>query len=73
LICLIWRIINIGVRPPGMSFADKAGGTGDFSTIQMQPHHHVERVTRILWWSLRYLKCILRLSFVCFEREIPSV
>jgi hypothetical protein len=47
-ICLIWWIFNIGVHPPGMSFADKAGGTGDFSTIQMQPHHHVERVTRIL-------------------------
>jgi hypothetical protein len=44
-----------------------------FPTIWMQPHHHAERVTRILWRSLPYLKCILWLSVVCFVREIPSV
>jgi len=31
LICLIWRIFNTWVCPPGRSFADKAGGTGDLS------------------------------------------
>jgi len=30
-ICLIQRTFNSSVRPPGRSFADKAGGTGDFS------------------------------------------
>jgi len=28
---LIRRIFNTGVRPPGRSFPDKAGGTGDYS------------------------------------------
>jgi len=27
----------------------------------------------MLWWSLRYLKSILRLSFDCVEHGIPSV
>jgi len=31
-----------------------------FPTIQMQPHHHVERLTRMLWRFLPYPKCILR-------------
>jgi len=30
-ICLIWRTFNTWVRPSGRYFADKAGGTGDFS------------------------------------------
>jgi len=44
-----------------------------FATIQMQPHHHAEGLTRMLWWSSKLLRCILRLSFVHFERKIPSV
>jgi len=44
-----------------------------FRTILMQPHHHDETVTRMLQRALQYLKCILPLSCVYFEREIPSV
>jgi hypothetical protein len=44
-----------------------------FLTIQMQPHHHAKCWTRTLGRSFQYLKWILRRSFTCFEREIPSV
>jgi len=44
-----------------------------FLTIWMQLHHHVESLTRMLWQYLQYLKCILQLSFVCFEHDIPSM
>jgi len=44
-----------------------------FPTIKMQPHHHGERVTDILQWSLPYLKCILQLSLAWFDHDIPSV
>jgi hypothetical protein len=44
-----------------------------FLTIWMQLHHHAESLTRMLWQSLQYLKCILHWSFACFEPDIPSV
>jgi len=39
----------------------------------MQPHHHVRRVTRVLWRSLPCLKCIQQLSSAYYEHEISSV
>jgi len=42
-------------------------------TIWMQPHHLVEVLTRMLWWSLPYLKSIQQLSLACFGCEICSV
>jgi len=44
-----------------------------FLRIEMQPHHYVETVTRMLWQSLPCSKCILWLSSACFECEVPSV
>ena len=38
----------------------------------MQPHEHVERVTRMLLRSLPYPRCIQRQSSACFECEISS-
>jgi len=41
-ILLIWRTLNIWVRPPGRSFADKAGGKGD-------PSHNLNAATPSCW------------------------
>jgi len=43
-----------------------------FPTIQMQPHNHGDSVTRMLWQSVLYPKCILWLSLAHFEHEVPS-
>jgi len=44
-----------------------------FLAVNMQLHHHVERVTRMFWWSLLHPKFILRPWCTLFEREFPSV
>jgi len=38
-----------------------------FQTTYIQPHHHVETLTTMLWQSLQYLKYVLLLLFACFE------
>ena len=44
-----------------------------YPTIKMKPHHHARSFTRMLRWSLQYLKCIAWLSFAWFAHEICSV
>jgi len=39
----------------------------------MQPHNHVERLTKPLWRSLQYWKFTLRRAFAGFEHKIPSL
>ena len=73
LIFRIRRTFMIWVCPPGRSLHTKVVAKQIFLTIWMQPHCHVERVTRMLWQSPRCLKCIPRQSAAYFEREIPSV
>jgi len=73
LILRIWRTFKIWVCSPGRSLQTKVVAKEIFLPIWMHPHHHVERVTRMLWQSPRCLKCIPLQSSGYFEHEIPSV
>jgi len=70
---LIRRSFNTWFRPPGRSFADKAGGTGDVSDNLNVATPSRWNLTRTPWRSLQYLKCIRWLSFPGGEQEIRSV
>ena len=72
-ILLIWLTVNIWVLPSRRSFTDQGGGKGNFLTIQMQPHYHVERVTRMLQRCVPRPKCIQLQWSACFEHEILFV
>jgi len=72
-ILCIRRTFYSWLLPPRRFVAETAGGTGDLSDNEMQPHHHVECLTKMLWTCLQYLKFIQQLSFECFECEIPSL
>jgi len=72
--CVFWfgRHLILEFVPQAGPLQTKLVAKVIFLTIYMQPHNQVEFLTRKLWWSLLYLKCIQQLSFAWFEREIPS-
>ena len=71
-IILIRWTFNIWVCPPEWSLQTNLVGKVIFLTIWMQPCHHVERLTRMLWRSVAYLKCILLQASPLFWVQVSS-